>query len=176
MSAITFAIEAIALSDAKFPVWYPYYGTWLLGGVAEISLAILSKVVRGPPNTSYQIIAVIIQVLRICLFLSLPTLYFGLRNDRKKYDDGDAERQSLLSKKLAANASSSEESMAAAKGYGTTTDSGSESVSETESEDSWVAKQRKTQDKIAQRLKQDGNWFTYAKGFLVSKFDVGQSA
>lgn len=143
--------------------------------MAEITLAIVSKVVRGPPTTSYQIVAVVIQVIRICLFLTLPTLYFGLRNDREKYVDGDAERQSLLSKKLAAKASSTEESMAAAKGYGTTSDSGSESVSDTESEDSWVAQQRATQDKIAQRLKQEGNWFTYAKGFLVSQLESDQN-
>ena len=114
----------------------------------------------------------IIQVARTCLFLALPLLYFGLRNDEKEYDNCDAERQGLLRKKLVAKASSSEDAVATSEGYGTTADTtpqDSGSVSETESEDSWLAEQRKAQELISKRLKQDGNWFTYAKGFAVSR-------
>jgi hypothetical protein len=170
-STITFAVQAIALSDAKFPVWYPYYGTWYFGIIAELMLIIMSDLVQGPPKTAYRFVLIIIQAARTCFFLALLLLYFGLHNDKKEYDNSDAERQGLLSKKLVAKASSSEESVAAAEGYGTTTDTtaqDSESVSDAESEDSWLAEQRKAQELIAKRLKQDGNWFTYAKGFAVS--------
>jgi hypothetical protein len=166
-SAITFAIEAIALADAKFPVWFPYYGTWFFGIVAEITLVVMSKVAHGHPATAYQVVSTLLQVLRIFFFLILPILYFGLRNDSKKYDNSDAERQSLLSKKLAADASSSGDSTATSNGYGTTSETATEDVSDVESEDSWIEEERKAKEKISERLKQDGNWFTYAKGFTV---------
>lgn len=174
-SAITFAIEAIALADAKFPVWYPYYGTWFFGIVAEIALVIMSKVANGRPTYTYQIVSTVLQVLRIFMFFILPTLYFGLRNDTKEYDSSDAERQSLLSKKLAANASSSEDSTETTNGYGSTSETATEEVSDTESEDSWIEEERKAKEKINQRLTQDGNWFTYAKGFAVRTSKLGPS-
>lgn len=111
--------------------------------------------------------------LRICTFVILPCLYFGLRNDKKEYDNADAERQSLLRKKVAPKPSSSEDSTVSGNGYGSTSAQESdtaEEASEAESEDSWLAEQRKAQELIAKRLKQDGNWFTYAKGFAVSSY------
>lgn len=171
-STVTFAIEAIALSDAKFPVWYPYQGTWFFGILAEISLIVMSNIIQGAPRSAYRIVLIIIQAVRICLFLILPILYFGPRNDKKEYDNSDAERQALLRKNLAGDASSSQESVAAGEGYGATSDTTAQdsgNVSETESEDSWLIEQRKAQSLIAKRLKQDGNWFTYAKGFAVSQ-------
>jgi hypothetical protein len=104
----------------------------------------------------------------------LPSLYFGLRNDKKEYDNCDAERQSLLRKKLAPKAASSDNTTANGKGYGATTDANSqgsetaENSSDAASEDSYLAAQRKAQERIDKRLEQEGNWFTYAKGFTVS--------
>ena len=112
--------------------------------------------------------------MRIAIFIILVSLYFGLRNDKKQYENLDTERQSLLRKKLAPK-QGSDDSVTNGKGYGgTTTENGTQSetsddASEAGSEDSWVAEGRKAQEKIANRLKQDGNWFTYAKGFAVSK-------
>ena len=115
---------------------------------------------------------IVIQCLRICNFASLPYFYFGLRNDKKEYDNADAERQSLLRKKVAPKPSGSEDSTATENGCGSTnaqeSDTAEETASDAESEDSWLAEQRKGQELIAQRLKQDGNWFTYAKGFTAS--------
>ena len=112
--------------------------------------------------------------MRIVTFLILTSLYFGLRNDKKQYDNCDAERQSLLRKKLAPK-QGSEDSAGTGNGYGaTTTENGAQSetaddTSEAGSEDSWLAERRKAEEKVAKRLKQDGNWFTYAKGFAVSE-------
>jgi hypothetical protein len=89
-----------------------------------------------------------------------------LRNDEKEYDNSDAERQALLSKKLSAKPGSE-------NSYGTASSDSdtAENASEADSEDSWVAEQRKAQEKIAKRLAQDGNWFTYAKGFSVGRLN-----
>ena len=129
-------------------------------------LIIVPNVLHSPKN-AFDFASIVIQALRLAAFITLPSLYFGLRNDKKEYNNADAERQALLSKKLAANASSSDES---SNGYGTIEDDDSDTAdntSEAGSEDSWIAEQQKTKELIAKRLKQDGNWFTYAKGFTV---------
>jgi hypothetical protein len=161
------------LTDSKFPVWYPYYGTWFFGLVVELVLAVVPNVFK-PPNSPYEYVIIVIQGLRICIFIILPSLYFGLRNDKKEYDNCDAERQTLLAKKLAPKASGSDETAANGNGYGATTDANAQesdtadNASDAGSEDSWLAEQRKAQEMIDKRLQQDGNWFTYAKGFTVS--------
>ena len=144
----------------------------------ETVLVIAPNALRKP-DCPYHFAVIGIQVLRVFIFVFLVSLYFGLRNDRKKYDNADAEGQSLLRKKLAPKPGSSEESaanVAAANGnnYGATTDANGQDsetaadASDAGSEDSWLAKQHKAQEMIDKRLQQDGNWFTYAKGFTVS--------
>ncbi|TVY75636.1 Heavy metal tolerance protein [Lachnellula suecica] len=171
-SAIVFGIQVLALTDTKFPVWYPYYGTWFVGSASEITLLALSNVVHSP-ESAFDYIEIIIRVLRICIFILLPAVYFGLRNDKKKYDNSDAERQSLLRKKLAPEPSSSEDSTTTpantnGNGYGSTDQTAEDSDSSDDpSEDSYIKKERKAKNMIQKRLKQDGNWFTYAKGFTV---------
>jgi hypothetical protein len=161
------------LTDSKFPVWYPYYGTWFLGLIVELVLAVVPHVFQ-PPNSPFDYVVIVIQSLRVCIFIILPSLYFGLRNDKKEYDNCDAERQSLLRKKLAPKAASSDNTKANGNGYGATTDANSqgpetaENSSDAGSEDSYLAAQRKAQERIDKRLEQEGNWFTYAKGFTVS--------
>ena len=172
-STIAFCAQALALTDSKFPVWYPYYGTWFFGLVVELVLAVVPNVFRRP-NCVYDYVVIAIQGLRICIFVILPSLYFGLRNDKKEYDNCDAERQTLLAKKLAPRAGSSDDTAANGNGYGATTDANAQesdtadNASDAGSEDSWLAEQRKAQELIDKRLQQDGNWFTYAKGFTVS--------
>lgn len=165
-STIAFGIQTLALTDAKFPVWYPYYGTWFIGVTVEPILAILPNIYESP-KSPFDYITIAIQAARISTFIALIALYFTLRNDDKEYDNADAERQSLLRKKLAPKPSSSE---ASTEGYGATTDTtanDSDSEDEDTAKDSWLAKQKKAQELIQKRLKQDGNWFTYAKGFTV---------
>ena len=161
-----FGAQALALTDSQFPVWYPYYGTWIVGAIVEILLVWAHNWLH-PPTSAFDFINIVEQSLRICTFLTLLALYFTLRNDPKQYDNTDAESQSLLRKKLAPESSGAGEP----NGYGATTDTnGAESetaAEDTEEEDSWLAEQRKAKELIAKRLKQDGNWFTYAKGFTV---------
>ena len=134
----------------------------------ELVLIIVPNVFH-PTNGLFNYFVIVMQCLRFCVFIIMPCLYFGLRNDKKVYDNADAERQSLLRKKVAPKLSSSEDSSANGSGYGSTNAQESDTAenSEAESEDSWLAEQRKAQELISKRLKQDGNWFTYAKGFTV---------
>jgi hypothetical protein len=165
---VVFGAQTLALTDSKFPVWYPYYGTWFIGLVTESCFLVLSSILNSRAGY-FEYILISEQAFRVCAFIALPWLYFGLRNDSKTYDNFDAERQSLLKKKLGPKMAGSEESTL--NGYGGTTDSSSQdsdTASNADSEDSWLARERKAKDAIEKRLKQDGNWFTYARGFAVS--------
>jgi hypothetical protein len=166
-SSITFGAQALALTDSEFPVWYPYYGTWFAGILVELTLLVVPNVFRTP-TSPFDYVVTVIQVLRVGTFIAMPSLYFFLRNDNKEYDNGDAERQTLLGKKIGPK--SSEDSAGNGKGYGGTAQDSdtTDTASDAGSEDSWLANQRKAEEMIANRLKQDGNWFTYAKGFAVS--------
>jgi hypothetical protein len=135
--------------------------------------------VFDPPKSVFNFVLTAFQAVRIAIFIILVSLYFGLRNDKKQYDNADAERQSLLRKKFAPKQGSEDSTTATGNGYGattttttTTTENGAQSETADDasdaSEDSWLAERRKAQEKVAERLKQDGNWFTYAKGFAVS--------
>lgn len=172
-STLVFGVQTLALIDTKFPVWYPYYVPWFIAIVVEIPFLVVPNFYDHPKTVS-EFVSIAIQAVRIATFIILISLYFGLRNDRKQYENLDTERQSLLGKKLTPK-QGSEDSAATGKGYGaTTTENGTQSetsdnASEAESEDSWLADRRKAEEKIAKRLKQDGNWFTYAKGFAVSE-------
>jgi len=112
----------------------------------------------------------VLQGLRVGAFITLPCLYFGLRNDDKEYDNSDAERQALLNKKLSGKLSASGDVGAGTNGYGATNQEqdNTDTASEAGSDDSYLDEQQKKQALIEKRLKQDGNWFTYAKGFTVS--------
>lgn len=132
----------------------------------ELTLLVVPNVF-DPPDTPFEFTSIVLQSIRVCFFIILPSLYFGLRNDKKEYDNADAERQSLLGKKLAGKQTSEDSS----KSYGGTTKTNnqeSDTTSDAGSEDMWLAHQREAADKIQKRLQQDGNWFTYAKGFAVS--------
>ncbi|KUJ08051.1 uncharacterized protein LY89DRAFT_765501 [Mollisia scopiformis] len=166
-STICFGAQCLALTDSKFPVWYPYYVTWFLGLLVELILLVIPNVF-APPETPFAFTNIVIQSIRVCFFAILPSLYFALRNDKKEYDNGDAERQSLLQKKLSGKPGSEDST----KSYGGTTDTNNQESDNSEasdagSEDSWLARQREAEDKIKKRLEQDGNWFTYARGFAI---------
>lgn len=113
------------------------------------------------------------------MFIILCFLYFGLRSN-EEYTNIDPERQALLRKSLGSNASSTE-TITNDNRYGTSTDATADAAtdtatqnsdtdddSDTGSEDGWLAQERSAEELMLKRLKQDGNWFTYMKGFSVS--------
>jgi hypothetical protein len=172
-SILAFMVETVALSDTQFPVWYPYYGTWFIGLVVELTLLILPNVFRPVTNSPFDYLFIAIQVLRIVNLVLLPGTYFFLRNDNEGYDTDDTERQSLLPKKSDSKTPNSETSTVNGNGYGTTGEASAEDeeddsdTASVASEDSYLEEQRKNREAIAKRLQQDGSWWTYAKGFSV---------
>lgn len=142
----------------------------MFGAVVEATLVVGNNLLH-PPKSPFEFVYLAAQALRTCTFLALLALYFVAWNEPRQPDNTDAERQSLLGKKLAGSGTSNE--------YGATTDTNSTdsetAAEDTEEEDSWLAEQRKAKEKIAKRLREDGNWFNYAKGFAVSLFAALQT-
>lgn len=146
--------------------------------IVEISLVIVPNVFR-PPNNVFEFISIAIRGLRICTLIILPCTFVGFRNRTEEYDNIDAERQSLLRKALAPKRSSSDETTQeqanGEAGYGATTARSGESSTaaqdETDDEagenDNYFKKQRENRERFLKRLKENGNWWTYAKGFIV---------
>jgi len=64
---------------------YPYYGTWFLGIIAELSPIVTHLYAEGihKSSTALDYVSLVIRILRTCILIALPLLYFGLRNDKK---------------------------------------------------------------------------------------------
>ena len=168
MSAIIiWSLQILSLSDAKFPVWYPYYGSWVLGAVIDLFLIITTNVLH-PPHNAFDATLTAIQGLRISILILLLNLYGGLRNRKQAYPNEDAERQALLAKKLAPKPGSADSSPTSSA-YGTVDNSSDTSKdSSSDSDDDYYAKKDLLKKRIIERLQNDGSGWTYAKEFSVS--------
>lgn len=169
-SSLAFGVQALALVDTKFPIWYPYYGSWFIAMLFEVVLLIIQSASHYPTSLA-DLSCVAIQGLRMGTFLVLTFLYFGLPHNKKDCTSGDPEQQPLLRKSLG-SISSSGGLAANGNTYVSTTDATAQDLDTAEdceavSEDVWLAEEQEAKDKMLKRLKHDGNWFTYVKGFSV---------
>jgi hypothetical protein len=167
-SILVWGILVLGLLDSKFPVWFPYYGSWLIALAAEIALATLPNSFRSPrPQFGY--VQLTVQVSRVCLLLLLVIIFFGTRKEGNRRDSGsDEESQALLAnghivepgKPQNGNSYGSVPSSVGANTpvTGESDESGDESDKE----------RKKRMKKLQERLANDGNWWTYARSFSVS--------
>lgn len=153
-----------------------------MGILVEFALLVLPSVFRTPVD-SFDYIAISIQCLRLFNFMILPCLYIWLRNRNDSYENDDEEQQSLLGSRLADGPPSSEGSNNA--GYGAITETENQdshnkakkklkksvkkdpTVEHDFGDDDYLKNKFEDEERIAKRLKDDGNWWTYAKGFAV---------
>lgn len=170
-SSLVWVVISIALADTKYPVWYPYYLSWTITILVEVILVFLGN--PGQRSRSITVLTVLsLQLVRLLLLATMFVVFILPRNSQEVCHD-DEERQALLRKKSDAKRSDSTEDDAnvdAAYGSMDATADCEESdvSSEAESEDSWIRGRSKASKRAAERLKSDGNWWTYAKGFSVS--------
>lgn len=176
-SGFVWGVQLLAFLDSEFPVWHPYYVNWTLTSLFDIFLLVASASLQNPVEV-FDAISISIQCLRACNLLVLLCLYLALCGRRAVYDSNDTERQSLLGVRVILESSTSAESNQNANNYGTTTDASTdESRKKAEEEEArksdeegnrYLRDQREDEERIAKRLKKDGNWWTYAKAFIVS--------
>ncbi|KAI1480178.1 hypothetical protein F4774DRAFT_418461 [Daldinia eschscholtzii] len=177
---LIFGIQQNSLGDGSDTVWYPFYGSWLIAFVLEpFNAALLFIAASGPivttPTTgdnsaTFLRLDASIVIARCILALGALLAYFVWREDGIDEDD-DEERAPLLPKpgQRANGVDTSADS-----GYGTNSEGTNTEATNTETANSprdvespWERQQRISREKIEKRLKNEGSWIAYAKGFLI---------
>ncbi|KAG4220850.1 hypothetical protein PC116_g30671, partial [Phytophthora cactorum] len=177
---LIFGIQQNSLGDGSDTVWYPFYGSWLIAFVLEpFNAALLFIAASGPivttPTTgdnsaTFLRLDASIVIARCILALGTLLAYFVWREDGIDEDD-DEERAPLLPKpgQRANGVDTSADS-----GYGTNSEGTNTEATNTETANSprdvespWERQQRISREKIEKRLKNEGSWIAYAKGFLI---------
>jgi len=161
----------VSLLDSAHPVWYPYYGSWLIAFIAELIFATLPLVYHRP-TSSADLAQLALAAFRISLLLSLLFLLFGRRYPRARHNPSDEESQPLLASRHAQDSSEDSGRTQSSGKYGSFSTKGdSNAAVESASDTDWEAKDKKKEqearNRVADRLRNDGNWWTYATGFSV---------
>lgn len=186
--ALVFGVVFAGLSEAANPVWYPYMGTFGIALVVEPVVGTLSLMVRPEEpasfNDIFDIFTVAARYLAVILALAF---YFEGSYSARQEKGTDAERQSLLKTNGHASHDSDPDDHgngAQPNGYGATSDAstdGNQSSDTDASTDSnqssdtdddenpYERRQRQASEQMEKRLKEKGNWVTYAKSFMVSE-------
>ncbi|KAI0406879.1 hypothetical protein F4802DRAFT_606003 [Xylaria palmicola] len=179
---LVFGIQQNSLGDAAEIVWYPYYGSWLAASMFESAIAVVkfliaheASVVRLDAHPEFELPALIrldgaVSVIRFAIMLTIILIHFSSYNCTDA-DGSDEERSSLLSKsdQRLSNGNGSADS-----GYGTNSEATNTDAANTEAANSpadpespWERQQRLLREKMEKRLKSEGSWIGYVKGFLV---------
>ncbi|KAK3335358.1 hypothetical protein B0T19DRAFT_447035 [Cercophora scortea] len=178
---LVFGVEFAGLSESEKPVWYPFTGSFTLALVFEAIMETLSFMARSSePLTVAEFLDLSAAATRYLAFLLALAAYLeGVYRSRQE-KSSDAERQGLLKKAsdLAATAASGDQADGeeGQNSYGATTDDSTTSEESTDDtqksttetlESPWERRQRQASEKMEKRLREKGNWITYAKSFMV---------
>ncbi|KAI0882841.1 uncharacterized protein GGS22DRAFT_190819 [Annulohypoxylon maeteangense] len=177
---LTFGIEQNSLGNNSGVVWYPFYGSWIIACVLEPINAVLLFIIAQNPITTTPITfdtsALFLHldaslVIARCVLISSALLAYFLWRESETSVDEDEERAPLIPKP---DQRSNGTDNSADSGYGTNSDATNTEATNTETANSpsdlespWERQQRISQEKIEKRLKNEGNWISYAKGFLI---------
>ncbi|KAH6651141.1 hypothetical protein F5144DRAFT_638766 [Chaetomium tenue] len=173
--ALAFGVVFAGLSEAANPVWYPYIGSFGIAFIFEPIMGVLSLMARpaGPPKfiDVFDLSALAVRYLAVIL-----AVVFYLEGNRHAREEKgtDSERQSLLKTNGHASHDSDSDDQsngAQQNGYGATsdgsTDSNQSSSDTDDDENPYERRQRQASEQMEKRLKEKGNWVTYAKSFRV---------
>lgn len=171
---MVYGVQSALLAQTEHPVWYPFYGTWLLALTCEIALAVLyfaygRKSLSGLPSLAHFGLC----TLRASLLLLLAVAYFSRRDGATRVQSSDEERQSLLD----SNGSAQQPELST-NGSTTARQNQDQDYGSTQRSDTATKKQpdefpyerrlREGRERREKRLQEEGNWFTYVRKFLVS--------
>ncbi len=171
---LVFGIEQNSLGNATSIVWHPFYGSWAIALGFEPAIAILTIFASGnwpAPEYSWSIVLDACIVLVRCITLVAVISTYFIWRDSTHQSDVDEEHRPLIPKP---DQRSSEGENSADSGYGTNTETTNTEATNTEAvnspsepESPWERHERLAREKIEKRLKSEGNWIGYAKGFLI---------
>lgn len=171
---MVYGVQAASLVKTEHPVWYPFYGAWLLAISCELALGILcftrgGVFLSGLPSVAHLGLC----GLRAFLLLFIAVIYFSQRDRDTATHSSDEERQSLLNPngsaqhpELSGNGSTTAPQNRS-QDYGST--QGSDATSKKRrGELPYERREREGRERLEKRLQEEGNWFTYVRKFLVS--------
>jgi len=170
---LVFGVEFAGLSDSTNLVWHPYTGSFGLALVFEPAIAALSLLARPSQTFTYfDIVNFSTVASRYLAFVLSLALYVQTTCITTRERSNDTERQSLLKTNRHANPEDSDDQTDASEqnGYGSTSDASTDASQTTateEAETPWQKRERKASEQMEKRLREKGNWVTYAKSFLV---------
>ncbi len=178
-----YGVESGNLAESESPIWHPCLGSFGLGLLFDASIQ-GSAYAAARPTDGIPLWPVmetsVVGVRDLCFVLTL-VLYTVAARTAKLEGGTDAERQSLLSP---SEEESQEASGSSRIGHRIATvqhpsqqpgqkrtrlaGSGNASSSQPKKpESAWERRNREAQEKMAERLKENGNWFSYTGRFLV---------
>ncbi|KAI9844741.1 MAG: hypothetical protein M1837_005274 [Sclerophora amabilis] len=105
-SMLFWSIQILSLIDTACPVWYPYYGSWVITLASESVLMVFYGIFHHPASP-LDLVGLSIQVIRACVIVTLLVLVLLSEQARLSQTDTDEERQSLLSREPLVQASGS---------------------------------------------------------------------
>lgn len=163
--AMVYALELVMLHDTKHPIWYAYLGSFAIGLVFEPILAALSLRYRHHQlSMPTQVLDALFLAVRLaCLLLAL-VVYFTWQKHAISEVGSDAERQSLLRKRVTGD---SEDTLVTEYGSTNAVSDGCDKSSRSEPESEWERSQRLLEEQRDKRLQESGNWLVYAKSFKL---------
>ncbi len=177
---LVFGVEFGGLAESENPVWHPYIGSFVLALLFDPAIQTLSYLARSPGGFPlFELIDTGIAAARFLFFLLAIIIYLTAPRSAKVETGTDAERQGLLKPDEQADGEGTHDSeQSTGDGYGST--SSSETATENDDdatqksttqpkkpESAWERRDREAGEKMAKKLKENGNWFSYTKRFLV---------
>ena len=160
---LVFGLELAVLHDTEAPLWHPYIGSFAIGLVLDPILEALSLFSRGRNSVrTYRFTEVSLLATRLACIILILTAYFLWRKIHIQESGSDSERQSLLRKK-----GDSEDTLVTQYGATDAAEDDSTKSPTNAPECEWERRQRLAKEQRDKRLKETGNWWTYAKGFKL---------
>ncbi|KAH6853377.1 hypothetical protein B0I37DRAFT_5154 [Chaetomium sp. MPI-CAGE-AT-0009] len=172
--ALAFGVVFAGLSEAANPVWYPYIGSFAIALILEPVVGAVSLMARpaGPLKFIELFDTSILAVRYLAVILAVVFYLEGSRRAREEKGT-DSERQSLLKANGHASHDSDSDDQGNGtqqNGYGATSDGSTDSNQSSDTDDDenpYERRQRQASEQMEKRLKEKGNWVTYAKSFRV---------
>ena len=177
---VWFAVLAVLLSSED-PNWWPFYSFWLCALATEITLSGLSMS-SFRPLSPLEYAQFGFQISRLGLLITLLVLYFVVGRSKSRSSRSDEEAAPLLAH--AQENSDGSQKPGNDSSYGSTsTDNANKSApanvtNEDHDNDGETKETKKEKERIKRmhdRMREKGNWLTYAREFLVGAFRFSSS-
>lgn len=170
-SILVWFIFTATLFGAEKPVWYPLIGSWIIAAASEV-LTLGLRLSHHWPYAGLEQAQISVQALRILLLLSLPVLSCVMSRIKAKAPHRDEEAAPLLGHSQ--ETSEASQTSTGTFKYGSTGTNATVTVitstGQTEEVvDEYAKKERENRERMEKRLKETGNWWTYARRFTVGR-------